>query len=168
MRLRFAVAGSLFFLALVFGLVVVFVPWHFTHWHLGPPLFGFPPIRYLGALLVLAGLPVLLDAYRQFALRGLGTPAPVAPPPRLVVSGLYAYVRNPMYVAIVVMTLGQGLIFNDGSALRYPFYLWAGFFLFIYFYEEPALRRKFGQHYVEYCAAVPRWLPRLKPYKPAS
>jgi protein-S-isoprenylcysteine O-methyltransferase Ste14 len=165
MKLPVAVIGSLLFLSLVLGLVIVFVPWHFTQWHVGPPLFGFAPVRYAGAALILAGLPVLLDGYVQFALRGLGTPAPVAPPPRLVVSGLYAYVRNPMYIAIVAMTLGQGLIFNDGSALRYPFYLWAGFFLFVYFHEEPSLRRKFGQDYADYCAKVPRWIPRLRPYK---
>ncbi|HSN16754.1 MAG TPA: isoprenylcysteine carboxylmethyltransferase family protein [Gammaproteobacteria bacterium] len=166
MRLPIAIAGSAVFFALVFGVVVVFVPWHFTHWQMGPPLLGFYPFRIVGALLMLAALPVFVDGYVQFALRGLGTPAPVAPPPRLVVSGLYAHVRNPMYVAIVAMTLGQGLIFDDGSALRYPLYLWVGFFLFVYFYEEPVLRRRFGQAYLDYCARVPRWIPRLKAYSP--
>ncbi|MGE5625594.1 MAG: methyltransferase family protein [Bacillota bacterium] len=165
MKRPIAILGSIGFLTLVLGLVIFYVPWHFTqHWHVNPPLLGFAGFRWIGGVLILAAFPVWVDGYIQFALRGLGTPAPVAPPPKLVVSGFYAYVRNPMYVAIIGMTLGQGLIFNDGSALRYPFYLWTGFFLFVYFHEEPSLRRKFGQEYADYCAKVPRWIPRFKPY----
>ena len=168
MRRSFAILGSIGFLTLVLGLVVIFVPWHFTRWQIGPPVLGFAGFRWIGVALIMAGLPALLDGYVQFALRGLGTPAPIAPPPHLVVTGLYRFVRNPMYIAIISMTLGQGLIFNDGSALRYPFYLWVGFSLFVYFHEEPSLRRKFGRQYVDYCANVPRWLPTLRPYSRTS
>ena len=161
-----AIMGSLLFLALVLGIVVIYFPYIFCYWRLAPPYFGFAGVRVLGALLVAAGLLVLLNSYVHFALRGLGTPAPIAPPRHLVVSGVYRYVRNPMYVAIVAAVLGQGLYFGNAQVLRYGLYLWVGFFGFVLFYEEPHLRRKFGRQYMEFCAEVPRWIPRLRPYSP--
>lgn len=157
-----AVLGSIVFLTLVLGLVVIFCPYIFCYWRIAPPFFGFFPLRILGGLMVLVGLVMLLDCYVHFALRGLGTPAPVAPPPRLVVTGLYRYVRNPMYVAIVAAVWGQGLFFGNWQVMRYGLYLWVGFFAFVVFWEERALRRKFGQQYLDFCTHVPRWIPRLK------
>jgi protein-S-isoprenylcysteine O-methyltransferase Ste14 len=95
----------------------VYVPWYLTHWHFAPPLF--PIARVLGAALIVAGLPILLDSFARFALQGLGTPAPVMPPKRLVVSGLYRYVRNPMYVAVTALIAGQGLLFGSVTVLEY-------------------------------------------------
>jgi len=152
------------FLVIAPGTVAVYLPWAFSRWQLGPPLLGFVAFRALGALLILAGLPLLLDSFVRFALQGLGTPAPVAPPPHLVVTGLYRRVRNPMYVAVTSLVLGQGLFFGSISVLEYAIALWLGFFTFVLAYEEPALRAKFGQEYLDYCARVPRWLPRMKRY----
>jgi hypothetical protein len=89
-----ALLGSAIFLVIAPGTLAVYVPWTFTRWRMAPPLFGFSSLRILGGLMIAAGLPVLLDSFARFAIQGLGTPAPVAPPQRLVVTGLYRYVRN--------------------------------------------------------------------------
>jgi hypothetical protein len=84
--------GLAIFLVVAPGVLAVYVPWAVSHWHFGPPFFGSFLFRILGALMILAGLPVLLDSFARFAIQGLGTPAPVAPPQRLVATGLYRYV----------------------------------------------------------------------------
>ena len=104
-------------------------------------------------------------AIGSFALKGLGTLAPVAPTRHLVVSGLYRHVRNPMYVGVVSAILGQALWFGSAALLEYAAALWAGFFLFVLLYEEPALKRQFGAEYEAYRRNVPRWLPRIKPWR---
>ncbi|HKO03686.1 MAG TPA: hypothetical protein VJW51_03000 [Candidatus Acidoferrales bacterium] len=95
-RRAFAVLGTAAFFLIAPGTVAVYVPWRITRWRVGPPLLGIPLARAAGVLLLAAGLPVLLDSFARFALQGLGTPAPVAPTERLVVSEFYRYVRNPM------------------------------------------------------------------------
>jgi protein-S-isoprenylcysteine O-methyltransferase Ste14 len=118
-----------------------------------------------GVLLIAAGLPILLDSFTRFALQGLGTPVPIFPTRHLVVSGLYEYVRNPMYVAVVTLIVGQGLFFASLGVLEYGIAVWAGSYLFVLFYEEPTLRKSYGLEYEEFCANVPRWIPRLRPWK---
>ena len=162
MKRTMALLGSAIFLVIAPGTLAVYVPWTFTRWRLAPPLLGFFPLRVVGVLMIAAGLPVLLDSFARFAIQGLGTPAPVAPPQHLVVSGLYRYVRNPMYVAVLSLIFGQGLLFGSVPVLEYGLVVWAGFFAFVLLYEEPTLRRKFGQEYEDYCARVGRWIPRLK------
>jgi protein-S-isoprenylcysteine O-methyltransferase Ste14 len=115
--------------------------------------------------MMVAGLPVLLDSFARFALQGLGTPAPVAPPAHLVVTGLYRYVRNPMYVSGVLIIAGQGLFFGNLGVLTYVLVVWLIFHLFVLFYEEPVLRGKFGAEYDEFRANVRRWVPRLRPWQ---
>lgn len=115
-----------------------------------------------------AGLPVLLDSFARFALQGLGTPAPVFPTRHLVVSGLFRYVRNPMYVAVASLILGQGLFFGSVRVLEYGIAVWVAFHLFVLIYEELTLRRTYGSEYEEFCANVPRWIPRLRPWRRAS
>jgi protein-S-isoprenylcysteine O-methyltransferase Ste14 len=163
MRRVLALLGSAIFLVVAPGTLAVYMPWTLTHWRMTPALPGFFPLRILSGLLILAGLPVLLDSFARFAIQGLGTPAPVAPPQRLVVSGLYRYVRNPMYVAVLALIFGQGLLFGSVTLLEYGLALWLGFFAFVLLYEEPTLRTKFGKEYDDYCERVPRWIPRLRP-----
>src|SRR5215475_12123735 len=160
-----AVLGSALFLVIAPGTVAVWLPWTFSRWRIQPPLLGFLPFRGLGVLLIALGLPVLLDSFRRFALQGLGTPAPIAPPQKLVVTGLYRYVRNPMYVAVVSLIFGQGLLFGSVGVLEYGMVVWLGFHIFVLAYEEPTLRAKFGDEYKEFCANVRRWLPRVKPWR---
>ena len=158
-----AVLGSAIFLVVAPGTVAVYIPWMICHWHFAPPLLGFFSLRVIGALMIAAGLPVLLDSFARFAIQGLGTPAPVAPPQHLVVTGLYRHVRNPMYVVVSSLVFGQGLLFGNVPVLEYGFVVSLAFFAFVLLYEEPALRRKFGKQYEEFCIRVPRWLPRIKP-----
>ena len=165
MRRAFAVLASTFFLVLVPGTVVGLVPWWISGWRVEPPLAGFAPIRLLGALLVAAGVAVLLDSTARFALQGLGTPAPVLPTRHLVVTGLYRNVRNPMYVAVVSAIAGQGLILGNIRVLGYGALVWLGCHLFVLGYEEPVLRATFGADYEAFRAAVPRWLPRLRSWE---
>src|SRR5262249_8400753 len=166
MRKLGASIGSAIFLVVAPGGVALLVPWWITRWQLAPPLAGFAPFRALGIVFIAAGLPVLLDSFARFALQGLGTPAPVAPPKHLVVTGLYRRVRNPMYVAVVLLVLGQALFFDSVSLLEYGAFLFVAFHVFVLAYEEPTLREKFGAEYVDFCAHVRRWLPRLRPWTP--
>jgi protein-S-isoprenylcysteine O-methyltransferase Ste14 len=87
------------------------------------------------------------------------------PTRRLVVSGLYRYVRNPMYVAVTSIIVGQGLLFGSVATLEYGAVVWLCFFLFVLAYEEPALRATYGDEYKRFCANVPRWIPRLRPWE---
>ena len=144
------------------GTLAVYVPWLLCHWRFAPPLLGIAPLRVLGALMIAAGLSVLLDSFARFAIQGRGTPAPVASPHHLVVTGPYRYVRNPMYVALTSLILGQGLLFGSVPLLEYGCVVWLGSFAFVLLYEEPALRREFGKEYEQYCAHVPRWIPRIR------
>jgi protein-S-isoprenylcysteine O-methyltransferase Ste14 len=165
MRRFFAVVGSAFFLVIAPGTVAGYLPWRICGWRVQGSLLHFSPFRWLGVLLVVAGVPVLLDSFARFALKGLGTPAPVFPTRHLVVSGLYRYVRNPMYVAVLAMILGQGLLFGDLRVLEYGVLVWVAFHLFVLLYEEPALRRSFGVEYESFCANVGRWIPRLSAWR---
>jgi protein-S-isoprenylcysteine O-methyltransferase Ste14 len=159
-----AIAGSAIFLVIAPGTVMILVPWWISRWHMAAPLLGFSLFRVIGVILMVAGLPVLLDSFARFAIQGLGTPAPIAPPSHLVVSGLYRYVRNPMYVAGVLIIGGQGLFFGNLRVLEYVLVVWLAFHLFVLLYEEPVLRSKFGAEYDEFRAHVRRWLPRLRPW----
>jgi protein-S-isoprenylcysteine O-methyltransferase Ste14 len=165
MRRFFAVLGSSFFLLIAPGTVAGLVPWWISGWRMQSPLLGFAGFRVVGVLLIAAGLPVLLDSFARFALQGLGTPAPVFPTRHLVVTGLYRYVRNPMYVAVAGVILGQGLVFGDVRVLGYGALVWLSFHLFVMIYEEPTLRRSFGNEYDAFRAGVPRWIPRLSPWR---
>ena len=154
--------GSAIFLVMAPGFVAGLVPWWISHWRFDSPFPGMPVFRFGGGVLVALGAIGLLDSFVRFALQGVGTPAPVFPTRHLVISGLYRYVRNPMYVAVASTILGQGLIFGNIRLLEYGAVVWLLFHLFVLVYEEPTLRATFGSEYESYCAAVPRWIPRLR------
>src|SRR5215475_11989460 len=160
-----ALAGSALFLVVAPGSLAVWVPWTLCRWRFAPPLLGLFSLRILGALLITAGLPVLLDSFARFALQGLGTPAPIAPPRHLVVTGLYRYVRNPMYVAVVSLILGQAVLMGDWRLMVYGALFWLACHLFVLAYEEPTLQRTFGAEYQAFRANVPRWVPRVTPWR---
>jgi protein-S-isoprenylcysteine O-methyltransferase Ste14 len=108
----------------------------------------------------------LIECFLRFALTAQGTPSPLAPTKRLVVTGLYRHVRNPMYVAVTGLILGQALLFGSFGLLAYGFVVAVGFHLFVVNVEEPRLERDFGEEYGRYRAAVSRWMPRLTPWNP--
>ena len=124
-----------------------------------------PIFRFAGGILITLGLIGLLDSFARFALQGVGTPAPVFPTRHLVVTGLYRYVRNPMYAAVVITILGQGLTLGNVNVLEYGALVWLLFHLFVLIYEEPTLRANFGSEYKYFCAEVPRWIPRFTPWR---
>lgn len=164
MRRTLAILGSAVFLVLAPGTVAGLVPWWLSHWRMETRASAWIPLRFLGALLIAAGLPVLVDSFARFALEGFGTPAPVFPTQHLVVTGLYRFVRNPMYVAVVSLILGQGFVLASLRILEYGALVWLAFHLFVLAYEEPTLRASFGPEYERFCEAVPRWIPRLHPW----
>jgi len=165
MRRLLAIFGSAIFLVIAPGIVAGYVPWRICRWRVGVPFLGVSWFRLVGVLLIAAGLPVLLDSFTRFALQGLGTPAPIFPTRHLVVTGLYQFVRNPMYVAVVSLILGQGLFFGSVRVVEYGTVVWVAFHLFVLIYEEPVLRVTYGTEYEEFCANIPRWIPRLRPWR---
>jgi len=167
MRRLFAILGSALFLVLAPGTVAGIVPWWITHWRVESSAAWWIPLRFLGAALIALGLPVLLDSFARFAVKGLGTPAPVFPTRHLVITGLYRYVRNPIYIAVVAVIFGQALLFGDWRLLWYGALLWLFFHVFVVMYEEPTLKQTFGTEYESFRTNVPRWIPRLTPWRAA-
>jgi protein-S-isoprenylcysteine O-methyltransferase Ste14 len=168
MRRSAAIGGSVIFLVLAPGTVAILVPWWICRWHMTAPPLGLHPLRAAGVLLLACGFPALLSSFLRFAIQGRGTPAPVAPPRHLVVSGLYRYVRNPMYIAVVSLIFGQGLLFGSAGVLEYGILAWFVMHLFVRLFEEPTLRSTFGGEYEEFYANVRRWIPRLRPWYPGT
>ena len=160
-----AVLGSAVFFVVAPCTLAGLVPWSITGWQLRPPFLGLELTRGIGAIMILAGVPGLVDAFARFALQGLGTPAPIAPTRNLVVTGLYRYVRNPIYVAVVAIILGQAVLMGDWRLIIYGALLWLAFHVFVVAYEEPTLERTFGREYEAFRAAVPRWIPRMTPWR---
>ena len=117
-------------------------------------------IHLLGFVLILPGLTVITWCFIDFVRRGHGTPAPYDPPRRLVIAGLYRHVRNPQYMGVVLVSLGEALSSGSLILLGYAAFLAIGYHLFVCFYEEPILHKLFGEEYVRYTKAVPRWLPK--------
>jgi protein-S-isoprenylcysteine O-methyltransferase Ste14 len=156
---------SLVFFLLVPGTVAGWVPYWLTGWRVHAPFSGLQVLRVGGAIFVLVGLACLVDSVVRFALVGLGTPAPVAPPRKLVVSGQYRHVRNPMYVAVLLTLIGQGLLLGSVAVLLYGLLVWALFHAFVLVYEEPTLAARFGRSYEGYRTHVGRWWPRIGPWR---
>jgi protein-S-isoprenylcysteine O-methyltransferase Ste14 len=119
----------------------------------------------LGVLLIVAGLIPAAHAFVQFARAG-GTPMPLAPPERLVVNGFNRYVRNPMYVGLLIAILGQALLFGSLGLVLYAAAVWIITASFVRWYEEPNLSHRYPTEYEEYRHNVPAWLPRWRPWRP--
>jgi protein-S-isoprenylcysteine O-methyltransferase Ste14 len=154
------------FAALFISFFVVYLPWIWAIRGRQPSYDGWGVLRLAGALPLAAGAYVTLRCVFALAWTGLGTPAPFDPPRRLVVTGFYRYVRNPMYLGAAMTIVGETTLLGS---LREGL-LYAGLFLaclavFVVAYEEPALRVKFGEEYDEYCRNVPRFVARLRPWK---
>lgn len=145
--------------------IAAWAPYGISGWRMWPPWFHLLALRPAGGVLIALGAAIVIECFVRFVAVGHGTPAPVAPPQRLVVSGLYRFVRNPMYVGVVTAILGQALLFANVRLLAYALLVWLGFSGWVLAYEEPALRRTFGPEFVRYCANVGRWWPRLAPWR---
>ncbi|MGX1804428.1 methyltransferase family protein [Nocardia sp. NPDC055321] len=158
--------GSLLFTVIVPGTVAGLVPFLISRWRIDHDLQPEGVWQLIGVLLIFAGLPVLLAAIHRFATEGVGTPAPVAPTAHLVVGGPNRFVRNPMYLSVVLLIIGQAFLFGDTALLWYGALVAAAQALFVRFYEEPSLHRRFGADYDRYRAGVPAWIPRRTPWQP--
>ncbi len=161
-----AALGSAIFFALAPGVIAGAIPWWMTGWRLRPAPLAWLPLRLAGAAVALAGLVVLISAFWRFAAEGRGTPAPVAPTERLVIGGFYRYVRNPMYLAVLSLIVGQALALWQLELLVYAAVVCLAFVTFVAVYEEPYLARRFGAEYAEYRRQVPGWWPRRHPWRP--
>lgn len=150
---------SLGFFILAPGMVAGAIPLIFLQ--MGPRSdLGF--FSYLALPFWVFGLVILLWCFWDFLVKGRGTPAPVDPPKHLVVNGLYRFLRNPMYVGVLMLIFGHFLWLGFLSLLIYAGVVFTAFSTFVLFYEEPHLRKTFGAAYEEYCKQVPRWIPRIR------
>jgi protein-S-isoprenylcysteine O-methyltransferase Ste14 len=159
MRMTGLAVRSLLWAIVLPGFFAGYLPWRF---------FGvgrvridwFRPTHILGVFCIGLGAALLAACIVEFGRKGRGTLSPVDPPRHLVVEGLYRYVRNPMYLSVTVIIVGEVLLTRSPALAMY----WAGWFLavnaFVILYEEPTLRRQFGGSYDEYCRRVGRWIPR--------
>jgi len=150
------------------GSIAGLVPYLLSRWRFHPPLLGVPAGRVVGGIVLAMGVAGLVECFGRFALKGHGTPAPIAPPENLVVSGFYRHVRNPIYVAVVCAIVGQALLFGSVVLLEYAGVVWLLFHVFVVGYEEPTLQQQFGTSYAAYRANVRRWWPRLTPWQGAG
>jgi protein-S-isoprenylcysteine O-methyltransferase Ste14 len=164
-RKALAGAGSTAFFVLAPGVVAGVVPWLLTGWEVEEPLSFWAPLQVVGGVLLVAGVAVLVHAFVRFVVEGVGTPAPVAPTEHLVVGGIYRYVRNPMYLAVAVVIVGQALLLGQLELVPYAAVVCVAFVAFVHFYEEPTLSRRFGERYETYRQAVPGWWPRRRPWE---
>ena len=161
MRRTAAVIGTAIFFVFVPCLVAGVVPWWISHREFRLSFLGAELTRFVGSALILAGVSGLVDSFGRFALQGLGTPAPIAPTQHLVVTGLYRYVRNPIYVAVAAVIFGQAVLFGDWRLFAYGAVFCLVCHLFVVGYEEPTLKKSFGAEYEAFRINVPRWIPRL-------
>jgi protein-S-isoprenylcysteine O-methyltransferase Ste14 len=126
------------------------------------------PLRVAGGMVLAVSVVVLVQAFVRFVVEGAGTPAPVAPTQRLVAGGLYRYVRNPMYLAVVATIVGQALVLGQPVLLGYAVAAGGVMAAFVHGYEEPTLAHQFGAQYEAYRRAVPAWWPRRHPWEPGE
>jgi protein-S-isoprenylcysteine O-methyltransferase Ste14 len=154
------------FTVFVPGSVAVFIPYRIVV--RADPGLVFAPWRLLwSAPLFLLGAGIYFWCLWNFAVTGRGTPAPIDPPKRLVVRGLYRHVRNPMYLGVLLVVAAWAAVSGSGRVVEYGLGVAVVFHLFVVLVEEPLLRHRFGASYEAYCRAVSRWLPG-RAYRPAA
>ena len=141
------------------GTLTILVPYWLLSYR--PELFplNLSVLRFAGLMPIALGAMFYLWCAWDFTVTGRGTPAPFDPPKEMVARGLYHYVRNPMYVAALLVLTGEAIMFQSGSILIYAAIVFSFFHLWVILYEEPTLRRKFGAAYDRYCMKVDRWIP---------
>jgi len=160
-----AALASAIFLAIAPGTMAGLIPWLITGWRFESPVSPWLAMRWIGGVLLVVSAGFLIHAFARFAIDGLGTPAPVAPTQRLVVTGVYRHVRNPMYVAVTGAIVGQALLFGQLGLLLYAAIFLGVTAAFVRLYEEPTLLAQFPLDYPAYHRAVRGWWPRLRPWR---
>lgn len=158
---------SLLWTLLIPGLFAGYIPWRY---------FGLRdvvldlrnPLHWLGVTGIVVGTALLALCILEFARSGRGTLSPVDPPRALVIQGLYRHVRNPMYLSVTLIVMGEVLLTRSRNLFIYWLIWFTAANIFVRAYEEPTLRRQFGPAYDQYTAGVPRWLPRLRAWRPVT
>lgn len=158
-RRFWAILNTILFTIFVPGTVAILIP----RWLMG----GYArPLNdlwaWVGYLLFLCGSAVYFRCAWEFAVHGLGTPAPIAPTQFLVTTALHRYVRNPMYLGVALAIVGQAIIFRSLHVAEYALVMLLIAHFFVVLYEEPTLRLQFGESYEEYRRSVPRWIPKIR------
>jgi protein-S-isoprenylcysteine O-methyltransferase Ste14 len=143
------------------GTLIVLIPYLLSFLNVGRISVENHSVLYLGWILVLVGAAMYFWCAFDFTFLGRGTPAPMAPPKKLVIRGLYRFVRNPMYLGAFLIIVGETLLFGSLLILGYALLRVILWHRFVVFYEEPRLRTRFGESYERYCNSVPRWFPRF-------
>lgn len=152
------ILNTVIFTVVVPGTVAVYIPMRLVGGY-PKPAGGF--LTWLGAAVIVVGAAIYFRCAWEFAVRGLGTPAPIVPTKFLVTTALHRYVRNPMYIGVALAILGQAIVFRSLHVAEYAALMLLVAHVFVVTYEEPTLHRQFGESYDDYRRAVPRWLPRL-------
>jgi protein-S-isoprenylcysteine O-methyltransferase Ste14 len=153
-----AVAKTIIFTVFVPGTVAGYMPWRLRQG--ASPVAGAEKCAALAVISIGVGV-YLYTAFWNFAIIGNGTPAPIAPTKTLAVQGLYRFIRNPMYIGVATAIAGQAWLFHSWHITIYMVCMLLAAHTFIVLYEEPTLRRQFGEQYDRYRASVPRWIPKL-------
>jgi protein-S-isoprenylcysteine O-methyltransferase Ste14 len=153
------ILNTILFTIVVPGTVAVYIPMRLAGGYSRPQQ-GL--LAWLGAVCVVIGAAIYFRCAWEFAVRGLGTPAPIAPTKYLVTTALHRRVRNPMYIGVALAILGQGALFRSLHVVEYAALMLLTAHVFVILYEEPTLRRQFGDSYEQYRRSVPRWIPRLR------
>jgi len=154
-----ALAETLVFTVFVPGTVAGYVPWRLRQ--NAAPVTGVA--EWLAIAVIALGIAIYFyTAFWGFAVIGGGTPAPIAPTKILVIRGLHRFVRNPMYIGVALVIGGQAWLFHSAHIAIYLACFWLIAHFFVLFYEEPTLRKQFGEEYDRYRASVPRWIPRFR------
>jgi protein-S-isoprenylcysteine O-methyltransferase Ste14 len=153
------ILNTILFTIFVPGTVAGYIPYRladrFAHRSSGP-------VEWLGLAVLALGAAIYFRCAWEFAVRGLGTPAPIAPTKFLVTTALHRYMRNPMYVGVALVIVGEAILFRSVRVLEYSVFMLSAAHTFVVLYEEPTLRRQFGESYEEYRRTVPRWIPKFK------
>lgn len=152
------ILNTILFTIVVPGTVAGYIPYRladrFAHRASGP-------LEWLGVVAIVLGAAIYFRCAWEFAVRGLGTPAPIAPTKFLVTTALHRYIRNPMYVGVALAIVGEAALFRSLHILEYAAFMLTAAHTFVVLYEEPTLRRQFGESYEQYRRTVPRWIPKF-------
>ena len=155
--------GTLLYLFLILPFFLIWIPRRIL---LSPEhiyRFDIGICRYFGLAPIVLGLAIYIFCSGSFVIVGKGTPIPFTPIKELIVTGLYRFVRNPLYIAGVLVLAGEAILFQSLGIFIYCLVMFGGFNIHVLM-EEASLAERFGARYEQYCRAVPRWIPRLKPY----
>jgi protein-S-isoprenylcysteine O-methyltransferase Ste14 len=153
---------NILFTIIVPGSAAVYIPLLLARRYVERPSLNWSAHQILAILSLSVGAVIYLWCVWHFAVNGRGTPAPIDAPIKLVIQGLYQYVRNPMYVGVLLMIIGWSVFFQYWGLVVYGAAIALMFHLFVVLVEEPILERTFGNDYESYCASVGRWVPRVR------